>query len=1124
MDGQASPHPTPETLRAYALRELDGTSAEVVRDHLERCSDCRRQVSEIEPDSFADRLRQAAEGSEIPAIDRPLAATPQTESPVADGVTVDSSDRPCMSETGPVGATSAPQNSPTVSSLPAGTLVGYFGDYELQSVLGEGGMGIVYRARQLSLNRPVALKMIKAARFAGAEEVRRFQNESEAVAQLDHPNIVPIFEVGRLEDQHYFSMKLISGESLDKRPRDYLANPRQAAELVAITAGAVHHAHQRGILHRDLKPANILIDPDGRPHVTDFGLAKRVEGDSELTGSGAILGTPAYMAPEQASGKRGAVTTATDVYGLGAVLYVLLTGKAPFSGDSVIDTLEQVRERPPEAPSKRNARVPRNLEVICLKCLEKDPRRRYGSADALAEDLRRWRAGEPIAARPVSNAARLWMWSRRNPVVAGAIGLAAAAVVAIIAAMVVEGARREEEIARVAAEADFDLAQQAVVEYLTNVSENTLLREQDSVDIRSLRDNLLKSALTFYERFAAKRKDDPRLREQLAAAYFRVGQITREIGSPTQAMGAFRSALAIWRPLVDANPKELELAGSLAECYLAMGKLELTGEDFNLALELLGHARTTLERLVTENADEPRYESSLADCYSHIGIAQSKLGKVKESLAIHAEARAIQEDLIDRYPENLAYKTGLTENLSATGFAYYKRPDIEAALKTFHEVRDICRRLMKEAAFGPKPSWLLDMLAFTLSNIGNIHKQRGEIEIALPFFEESVKYRADLADQHPSVTKYRAKLAVSYKEIADLEHGAHQDDKAIASIKKAIEVYTDLVRSQPETVSFQDDLAWCWDELGVRLDEARNNAEAMQAFDRAVAMERAAIKKTKSADAYNLRLCYYLDNLGEQSVDLGRPAEGLRHYEEAIRIRRELSRTNRGNRQYLIELVQALVALGNIERHMGDAEAALRFFADARKALEAALTATPGDPALEFQLAVAFAHEADSLADRAQAEQAKTLLQDAASRFRKLASRAAPADEPLLEREKRSETLWNLGRVLRDLKLPAEADRVDGERVDLWKAQPIEELVDLALKHLTRATLVGYGKTPLSAQARAVRQLDLDQAAGEVKMAVERGLQDLDKLEAVPEWRLLFSREDVQSAIKHLQSPGPLTN
>jgi eukaryotic-like serine/threonine-protein kinase len=257
---------------------------------------------------------------------------------------------------------------------------------------------------------------------------------------------VPIFEVGQFEDQHYFSMKLIAGDSLDKRPTAYMAKPRQAADLMAVTASAVHHAHQRGILHRDLKPANILIDAEGRPHVTDFGLAKRVEGDSGLTQTGAILGTPAYMAPEQTSGKRGAVTTATDVYGLGAVLYVLLTGSAPFCGDSVIDTLERVRERFPEPPSKRNARTPRDLEVICLKCLAKDPRQRYASADALAADLNRWLAGEPIAARPVGNAARLWMWCRRNPVVAGAAILAASALV-FAAVMSLLYARQQSRLA-----------------------------------------------------------------------------------------------------------------------------------------------------------------------------------------------------------------------------------------------------------------------------------------------------------------------------------------------------------------------------------------------------------------------------------------------------------------------------------------------------------------------------------------------------------------------------------------------------------------------------------------------------------------------------------------------------
>jgi serine/threonine-protein kinase len=201
----------------------------------------------------------------------------------------------------------------------------YFGDYAVYKELGRGAMGVVYKARQVSLNRPVALKMIKAGVLADDAELRRFQNEAEAVARLDHPGIVPVYEIGEHDGQRYFTMKLVKGGSLTEHIPTFMTNPRGAATLLAETAEAMHHAHMRGILHRDLKPANILVDPEGRPHVTDFGLAKRVEGDAEMTQSGQILGTPAYMSPEQAAGQRGSITTATDIYGLGAILYALLT-------------------------------------------------------------------------------------------------------------------------------------------------------------------------------------------------------------------------------------------------------------------------------------------------------------------------------------------------------------------------------------------------------------------------------------------------------------------------------------------------------------------------------------------------------------------------------------------------------------------------------------------------------------------------------------------------------------------------------------------------------------------------------------------------------------------------------
>jgi tRNA A-37 threonylcarbamoyl transferase component Bud32 len=318
-------------------------------------------------------------------------------------------------------------------ALEPGVRVRYFGDYALLKELGRGAMGVVYKARQITLDRLVALKMIKAGALAEEEDLRRFQNEAEAVARLDHPHIVPIYEVGEHEGSRYFSMKLVGGPCLQKVLARYAADPKAAAKLIVTVAEAVHHAHQRGILHRDLKPSNIVLDEQGQPHVTDFGLAKRVEGVSELTISGAVVGTPAYMAPEQASGIKRLVTVLSDVYGLGAILYAVLTGRAPFVGDSVEETLEQVRNSAPSPPSRINPHVPRDMETVCLKCLEKDPSHRYASADDLANDLKRWLVGEPIAARAVGNAARLWMWCRRRPAIAA---LSAALVSAVLGGLI----------------------------------------------------------------------------------------------------------------------------------------------------------------------------------------------------------------------------------------------------------------------------------------------------------------------------------------------------------------------------------------------------------------------------------------------------------------------------------------------------------------------------------------------------------------------------------------------------------------------------------------------------------------------------------------------------------------
>ena len=274
-----------------------------------------------------------------------------------------------------------------------------FGDFELQAELGRGGMGVVYLARQRSLDREVGLKMILQGELASAADLARFRSEAESAARLDHPHIVPVYEVGERDGRPYFAMKYVAGTTLARRLAEGPMPPREAAALLAPICDAVHFAHSRGILHRDLKPSNILIDREGRPHVTDFGLAKRVAGDSQITRSGAILGTPCYMAPEQAAGNRGQLGPASDVYSLGTILYQMLTGRPPFQAATAVDTLLLVLEQDPLPPRLLNPRADRDLEMIALKCLQKPPALRYPSAKALADDLRAYLTDEPIAAR-----------------------------------------------------------------------------------------------------------------------------------------------------------------------------------------------------------------------------------------------------------------------------------------------------------------------------------------------------------------------------------------------------------------------------------------------------------------------------------------------------------------------------------------------------------------------------------------------------------------------------------------------------------------------------------------------------------------------------------------------------
>jgi hypothetical protein len=355
-------------------------------------------------------------GAELP-LDAPQGLCPRCLLRNGVGSTQDFRRNPPQNQTLVVAGGSVARSAP-------GATLRYFGDYELLDKIAEGGMGVVWKARQVSLNRLVAVKTIRAGRFASGDDVGRFHTEAEAAANLQHPNIVAIHEVGEQDGQHYFSMDHVEGKNLAELVRDGPLPAEKAAALLKTIASAIHYAHQRGTLHRDLKPSNVLVDAAEQPRITDFGLAKQAGRDRGLTQTGAVMGTPAYMPPEQAAGRHGEFGPASDVYSLGAILYELLTGRAPFRGATPMETMLAVLEQEPVPPRKLNPQLPPDLETICLKCLEKRPERRYPTARELAEELERFLNHDPIFARPAGVGRKAWVWVKAHPwVLAGAASL-----------------------------------------------------------------------------------------------------------------------------------------------------------------------------------------------------------------------------------------------------------------------------------------------------------------------------------------------------------------------------------------------------------------------------------------------------------------------------------------------------------------------------------------------------------------------------------------------------------------------------------------------------------------------------------------------------------------------------
>jgi tetratricopeptide (TPR) repeat protein len=470
----------------------------------------------------------------------------------------------------------------------AGTDLPRIPGYEVKALLGRGGMGIVYKARHLPLNRFIALKMLIAGAYAGSRERSRFQREAEAVASLRHPNIVQVYDVGDHEGRPFFTMELLEGGSLTQALAGTPQPAGQAAALLATLAGAMQVAHQGGIVHRDLKPANILLTADGTPKIADFGLARYFNEEPALTLNGARVGTPSYMAPEQVIGKAGTIGPAADIYSLGVLLYEMLTGRPPFRGDMAAETERQVIAEEPVPPSRLNAKVPRDLETICLKCLHKAPQRRYADAGALAEDVRRFVEGRPIRARRISPLERAWRWCGRNPA-----GAALGAMVLVLAGLSVGGAlrlQRQQLERRIEVERRRGQARLAI--------ERTLGNQEDLRQRGLWEDAKVALALAETHLYDA-RSDD--LQRRLAQAHFELDQAIRaeaedpglvlRMAKAEAELGHARRVEALLERATSSQPRDPKTWIQSGLVRDRLGRTDQAVADFVRAMELFPQDR-----------------------------------------------------------------------------------------------------------------------------------------------------------------------------------------------------------------------------------------------------------------------------------------------------------------------------------------------------------------------------------------------------------------------------------------------------------------------------------------------------------------------------------------------------
>jgi serine/threonine-protein kinase len=868
--------------------------------------------------------------------------------------------------------------------------------FAIQGVLGQGGMGVVYQAEQLSLKRLVALKMIRLPGRADPREMARFRLEAEAAARLRNPNIVHVYEVGEHQGRPYLSLELVEGGSLAQKLNRLPQPPREAALLVQVLAQAMHCAHEAGIIHRDLKPANVLLTRGGQPKITDFGLAKCLDADTGQTRSGTILGTPGYMAPEQARGRSGRAGPTTDVYALGAILYEMLTGRPPFVGEDVLETLRQVTTQEPVPPRRLRPGLPRDLETICLKALAKEPAGRYASAQDLADDLGRFGRGEPIRARPPGWLGRSWRWCRRNPWVAGlssslalallggVIGILWQAKLALDFAHQADKQRLRAEESLKEADDRLSDACHAVDDFLTRVSEEDLFAQPNA---RPLRKKLLERALGFLTSFLDARGDHPSLKRQVAQAWLRVGNIKAELGPADQAELAFREAIARFDELARLEPTSTSIKHHLAEAHLHLGLLlQQTGRRSE-ALEAFRQATTQCEHQgETGPGLRDPFRANLAACYGNLANLYYEMGQRVEALRNYEKAQAVLEQLLREDPEDKGLQKQLALNFNNQ--ALFQEP--RQALESLRQARAIRQRM---ADSNPQDGMSRRDLARTDQNLAIFYEQTGQPKEAERHHRQAAAGLEEVVKENRAVVLFRRDLAQAWLNLGAWQGNQRQFAEAAGSFSRARDLLQELVKEEPafeytryllaltlcqlggsylrvnrpteampyiqegltlrqqlwqaapELLPKRYELGMAWMDCGEALYQLGRHPEALDALRQGVVHQRFVLDKEPATAGYRAQLNRQLAHLAQRLRQCGRVTESAE-----VTLQRQLLYPDKGQ-----ELFQAACELGACLKQLGREPASAAADNEARRYADQAIAnlrrALALEPGLRPQIA-----------------------------------------------------------------------------------------------------------------------------------------------------------------------------